>query len=73
MTEIRFYGEGLAGFERKKALPGKLIVLEGTDGVPARRGAVGGLVLQRYEDCCRGPVARMRGSGWTRPEGPVSS
>jgi dTMP kinase len=33
MTEIRFYGEGLAGFDRKKALPGKLIVLEGTDGV----------------------------------------
>ena len=33
MTKIRFYGEGLAGFERKKALPGRLIVLEGTDGV----------------------------------------
>ena len=33
MTKIRFYGEGLAGFKRKKALPGRLIVLEGTDGV----------------------------------------
>jgi dTMP kinase len=33
MTEIRFYGEGLAGFKREKALPGRLIVLEGTDGV----------------------------------------
>jgi dTMP kinase len=33
MTEIRFYGDGLAGFDRKKPLPGKLIVLEGTDGV----------------------------------------
>ena len=33
MTEIRFYGEGLAGFDRKKPLPGRLIVVEGTDGV----------------------------------------
>jgi dTMP kinase len=33
MTEIRFYGDGLAGFDRKKPLPGRLIVLEGTDGV----------------------------------------
>ncbi len=33
MTKIRFYGDGLAGFTRKKALPGRLIVLEGTDGV----------------------------------------
>lgn len=33
MTEVRFYGEGLPGFERKKPLPGRLIVLEGTDGV----------------------------------------
>jgi dTMP kinase len=33
MTKIRFYGEGLAGFKRKRALPGRLIVLEGTDGV----------------------------------------
>jgi dTMP kinase len=33
MTKIRFYGEGLAGFTRKKQLPGRLIVLEGTDGV----------------------------------------
>lgn len=33
MTEIRFYGEGLAGFTREKPLPGRLIVLEGTDGV----------------------------------------
>jgi len=33
MTEIRFYGEGLPGFERTSALPGRLIVLEGTDGV----------------------------------------
>jgi dTMP kinase len=33
MTEIRFYGMGLAGFDRKQPLPGKLIVLEGTDGV----------------------------------------
>ena len=33
MTEIRFYGQGLAGFTRTKRLPGRLIVLEGTDGV----------------------------------------
>jgi dTMP kinase len=33
MTEIRFYGEGLAGFTRTKPLPGRLLVLEGTDGV----------------------------------------
>lgn len=33
MTEIRFYGEPLAGFTRTKSLPGRLIVLEGTDGV----------------------------------------
>lgn len=33
MTEIKFYGDGLAGFDRKKPLPGRLIVLEGTDGV----------------------------------------
>ncbi|MBC8449383.1 MAG: thymidylate kinase [Chloroflexi bacterium] len=32
MTEINFYGYDLPGF-RKKKLPGKLIVLEGTDGV----------------------------------------
>jgi len=34
MTEIRFYGYDLPGFtHRKKHLPGKLLVLEGTDGV----------------------------------------
>jgi dTMP kinase len=33
MTEIHFYGEGLAGFTRTRPLPGRLIVLEGTDGV----------------------------------------
>lgn len=33
MTEIHFYGERLAGFTREKPLPGRLIVLEGTDGV----------------------------------------
>ena len=33
MTRIRFYGQGLAGFTRTKPLPGRLIVLEGTDGV----------------------------------------
>ena len=33
MTQIRFYGEGLAGFSRTNPLPGRLIVLEGTDGV----------------------------------------
>jgi len=33
MTKIRFYGEGLPGFTRRRALPGRLIVLEGTDGV----------------------------------------
>ncbi|MDD3826740.1 MAG: thymidylate kinase [Anaerolineae bacterium] len=33
MTEIRFYGDGLAGYTREKHLPGRLIVLEGTDGV----------------------------------------
>jgi dTMP kinase len=32
MTEARFYGHGLPGFE-KENLPGRLIVLEGTDGV----------------------------------------
>ena len=32
MTELRFYGSGLPGF-KKKRLAGKLIVLEGTDGV----------------------------------------
>ena len=32
MTEVRFYGHGLPGF-RKKRVPGRLIVLEGTDGV----------------------------------------
>lgn len=33
MTQIRFYGEGLAGLTRDRPLPGRLIVLEGTDGV----------------------------------------
>lgn len=33
MTAVRFYGEGLVGLDRKKPLPGRLIVLEGTDGV----------------------------------------
>jgi dTMP kinase len=33
MTEIRYYGQGLAGFTRTRPLPGRLIVLEGTDGV----------------------------------------
>jgi dTMP kinase len=33
MTNIHFYGEGLAGYDRRKPLPGRLIVLEGTDGV----------------------------------------
>ncbi|HSJ52892.1 MAG TPA: thymidylate kinase [Anaerolineae bacterium] len=33
MTDIRFYGEGLASSTRLKHLPGRLIVLEGTDGV----------------------------------------
>jgi dTMP kinase len=33
MTAVDFYGEGLAGFDRRKPLPGRLIVLEGTDGV----------------------------------------
>ena len=32
MTEINFYGYGLPGVKHK-SLPGKLIVLEGTDGV----------------------------------------
>jgi dTMP kinase len=32
MTKVRFYGHGLPGF-KKKRLPGRLIVLEGTDGV----------------------------------------
>jgi dTMP kinase len=31
-TEVHFYSQGLPGF-KKKRLPGKLIVLEGTDGV----------------------------------------
>jgi len=33
VTQVRFYGEGLAGYERTRPLPGRLIVLEGTDGV----------------------------------------
>lgn len=33
MTQVQFYGEGLAGLSRTKPLPGRLIVLEGTDGV----------------------------------------
>lgn len=33
MTEIRFYGEAPAGFARNTPLPGRLVVLEGTDGV----------------------------------------
>ena len=33
MTKIRFYGEGLPSLTRTRPLPGKLIVLEGTDGV----------------------------------------
>jgi len=32
MTDVQFYGHGLPGF-KKKRLPGRLIVLEGTDGV----------------------------------------
>lgn len=32
MTQVKFYGHGIPGFTKKK-LPGKLIVLEGTDGV----------------------------------------
>jgi dTMP kinase len=32
MTDVSFYGYGLPGF-KKKRLPGKLIVFEGTDGV----------------------------------------
>lgn len=32
MTNVQFYGLGLPGF-KKKRLPGRLIVLEGTDGV----------------------------------------
>src|SRR5512142_1041799 len=32
MTQVRFYGEGMPGFA-EQVLPGKLIVIEGTDGV----------------------------------------
>lgn len=32
MTQVRFYGHGLPGFE-EESLPGRLIVLEGPDGV----------------------------------------
>ncbi len=32
MTKVQFFGSGLSGF-REKTLPGRLIVLEGTDGV----------------------------------------
>jgi dTMP kinase len=32
MTQVKFYGYGIPGFTKKR-LPGKLIVLEGTDGV----------------------------------------
>jgi dTMP kinase len=33
VTEIHFYGDELAGYSRTQPLPGRLIVLEGTDGV----------------------------------------
>jgi dTMP kinase len=33
MTRVHFYGDGLAGYARRRPLPGRLIVLEGTDGV----------------------------------------
>jgi dTMP kinase len=33
LTEIRFYGEGLAGFTRTKPFLGRLIVLEGIDWI----------------------------------------
>jgi dTMP kinase len=33
MTKIAFYGHGLPGFTRTKPLPGRFVVLEGTDGV----------------------------------------
>jgi dTMP kinase len=32
MTKVQFFGAGLPGFQEKE-LPGRLIVLEGTDGV----------------------------------------
>lgn len=33
MTQVRFYGQGLPSLQETEALPGKLIVLEGPDGV----------------------------------------
>jgi dTMP kinase len=74
MTKIRFYGEGLAGFPRKRALPGRLIVLEGTDGVgrstqiallhewvESKGYAVQATGLKRSELAGRGIKEAMRG------------
>ncbi len=74
MTEIRFYGEGLAGFTRTKPLPGRLIVLEGTDGVgrstqiallrewiESKGYAVRSTGLKRSELAGRGIKEAMRG------------
>ena len=74
MTEIRFYGEGLAGFTRTKPLPGRLIVLEGTDGVgrstqiallrewiESKGYAVRATGLKRSELAGRGIKEAMRG------------
>ena len=74
MTRIRFYGERLTGFTRKKPLPGRLIVLEGTDGVgrstqiallrewvESRGYAVQSTGLKRSELAGKGIKEAMRG------------
>ncbi len=74
MTEIRFYGEGLAGFTRTEPLPGRFIVLEGTDGVgrstqiallrewiESKGYAVRSTGLKRSELAGRGIKEAMRG------------
>jgi len=74
VTEVRFYGEGLAGLTQHKQLPGRLIVLEGTDGVgrstqiallrewvESRGYAVQSTGLKRSDLAGRGIKEAMRG------------
>jgi dTMP kinase len=73
VTEVSFYGHGIPGF-KKKRLPGKLIVLEGTDGVgrstqiallrewlEAEGYAVAATGLKRGELTSKGLRTAMRG------------
>ncbi len=74
MTKIDFYGDGLAGYSRVQSLPGRLIVLEGTDGVgrstqiallrewiESKGYAVQSTGLKRSELAGRGIKEAMRG------------